>query len=59
MIPERYAPQTYALMRVVFGFVFLISVGKVGILCHTARQARRPRLSRGTSQVVRRCRSSR
>src|SRR5688500_10413994 len=23
MIPERYAPQTYALMRIVFGFQFL------------------------------------
>lgn len=24
MIPERYAPTTYALFRIVFGFVFLI-----------------------------------
>jgi putative oxidoreductase len=24
MIPERYAPMTYALFRIVFGFVFLI-----------------------------------
>lgn len=32
MIPERYAPQTYALMRVVFGFVFLIlGLGKWGL----------------------------
>lgn len=23
MIPERYAPQTYALMRIVFGLMFL------------------------------------
>jgi putative oxidoreductase len=24
MIPERYAPETYALFRIVFGFIFLI-----------------------------------
>jgi len=24
MIPDRYAPMTYALFRIVFGFVFLI-----------------------------------
>jgi putative oxidoreductase len=35
MIPERYAPQTYALMRVVFGFVFLIlGLEKWGLLPH-------------------------
>ena len=25
MIPERYAPVTYALFRIVFGFLFLFS----------------------------------
>jgi putative oxidoreductase len=31
MIPERLAPQTYALMRIVFGFVFMIlGLGKWG-----------------------------
>lgn len=31
MIPERYSAQTYALMRIVFGFVFLIlGLGKWG-----------------------------
>jgi putative oxidoreductase len=35
MIPERYAPQTYALMRIVFGFVFLIlGLEKWGFLPH-------------------------
>ena len=35
MIPERYAPQTYALMRIVFGFVFLIlGLEKWGLLQH-------------------------
>ena len=24
MIPERYAPMTYALMRIVFGFLFFL-----------------------------------
>jgi putative oxidoreductase len=32
MIPERYSAQTYALMRIVFGFVFLIlGLGKWGM----------------------------
>ena len=31
MIPERHSPQTYALMRIVFGFVFMIlGLGKWG-----------------------------
>ena len=35
MIPERYAPQTYALMRIVFGLVFLIlGLEKWGLLPH-------------------------
>ena len=35
MIPERYASQTYALMRIVFGFVFLIlGLEKWGLLPH-------------------------
>jgi putative oxidoreductase len=33
MIPERYAPQLYALMRIVFGLVFLMyGVQKFGML---------------------------
>lgn len=33
MIPERYAPQTYAVMRIVFGLVFLMyGVQKFGML---------------------------
>lgn len=33
MIPERYAPQTYALMRVVFGLMFLTyGLVKFGVL---------------------------
>lgn len=33
MIPDRYAPQTYALMRIVFGLVFLMyGVQKFGML---------------------------
>lgn len=33
MIPERYAPTTYALFRIVFGFVFLIyGLQKWGLL---------------------------
>ena len=32
MIPERYAPQTHALMRIVFGFLFLtIGLQKFGM----------------------------
>jgi putative oxidoreductase len=35
MIPERYAPQTYAVMRIVFGFVFFIlGLEKWGLLPH-------------------------
>ena len=41
MIPERYAPQTYALMRIVFGFVFLIfGLEKWGLLPHGPAGAR-------------------
>jgi putative oxidoreductase len=33
MIPERYAPATYALFRIVFGFIFLIfGLQKFGLL---------------------------
>jgi len=33
MIPERYTPQTYALMRIVFGLVFLMyGLQKFGML---------------------------
>jgi putative oxidoreductase len=33
MIPERYAPQTYAVMRIVFGLVFLMyGLQKFGML---------------------------
>ncbi len=33
MIPERYAPQVYAVMRIVFGLVFLMyGVQKFGML---------------------------
>jgi putative oxidoreductase len=33
MIPERYAPQTYALMRIVFGFIFFVyGLQKFGLL---------------------------
>lgn len=33
MIPERFAPQTYALMRIVFGFLFLChGLQKFGML---------------------------
>jgi putative oxidoreductase len=35
MIPERYSSQTYALMRIVFGFVFLIlGLEKWGLVPH-------------------------
>ena len=35
MIPERYSAQTYALMRIVFGFVFLVlGLEKWGLLPH-------------------------
>ena len=35
MIPEKYSAQTYALMRIVFGFVFLIlGLEKWGLLPH-------------------------
>ena len=33
MIPERYASQTYALMRIVFGFIFFVyGLQKFGLL---------------------------
>ena len=39
MIPERYAPATYALFRIVFGFIFLIfGLQKFGLLQGQAAQ---------------------